>query len=82
MSSVLGVQAAGVHEPHPGALRMARPPGLSNQPVIEPAPSQAGPGGYSGSDYSGLPAVLVAVGCLVFALTLAAMAYLCVIKRR
>ena len=44
---------------------------------VNPDVSEAG---ISGS-FDGLPAVLIALGCLVFAIAIAAMLYLCFIRR-
>jgi hypothetical protein len=74
VSSRLAVQASSVHAPYVDA-----PGGLPGSKSISPVlPVIAG----SGSGFDGLPAALIAIGCVVFALALAAIVYLCLIKKK
>ena len=73
VSGRLGVQASDLHEPYPGVYSMLGIDSSSASPVKRK---------NSGADFRGLPALLIAFGCLVFALTVIAIAYLCVMKRK
>ena len=78
MAGKLSAQASGIHEPY---LTTYMAPSLADS-TGEASPIRTGGSGSSGAAFTGFPAALLAFGCLVFALALAAMAYLCVIKRR
>ena len=72
VSSQLEVQASNIHEPYPDL-----PGGLPGSKGIEPLPIEDSEG-----NFNGLPAALISIGCLVFALAFAAIIYLCVMKRK
>ena len=74
VSSLLEVQASEVHEPYLDA-----PGGLPGSKGIIDTPVRAG--GVR-SNFDGLPAALIAIGCLVFAFAFAAILYLCIMRRK
>ena len=72
VSSLLEVQASEVHQPYldaPGGLPGSK--GIVDPPV---RPVR--------SNFDGLPAALIAIGCLVFAFAFAAILYLCIMRRK
>ena len=73
VSGRLGVQASDIHKPYPGLDMWQTGTGSENASPVKSA---------GNSNFDGYPALLIAFGCIVFALALAAMAYLCVIRRR
>ena len=70
VSGRLAVQASDIHPPYINILSGSRD-FADSQPVKE-----------SGSNYDGVPAFLIAVGCIMFAVAVAAMVYLCFIRRK
>ena len=78
ISSRLGVQASEVHEPYFNSLHPSKSHGLGGAADDD----NAAPRRVSESGFNGLPILLIFFGCLVFALALAALVYLCVIRRR
>ena len=72
VSSQLEVQASSIHAPYPDL-----PGGLPGSKGIEPEPVTD-----SESSFDGLPAALISIGCLVFALAFAAILYLCFMRRK
>merc|ERR1712241_1356204 len=73
VTSRLGVQATDIHVPYkdlPDGLPGSK--GIGTLPINGPIK-----GGFDG-----LPAALIAIGCLVFALAFAAIIYLCIMRRK
>jgi len=76
LSSELNVQASDIHPPFKKVLEaMARDENLASRAVIA-----GGPGSEQG--FGALPAVLIAIGCIVFALAVGSIIYLLCIRRR
>lgn len=73
ISGRLGVQAKDIHKPYPGLDMWTAGQGHENAAPVKSSGS---------SNFSGYPGVLIAFGCLVFALTLVALVYLCSIRRK
>ena len=74
VSSHLAVQASSVHAPYQDA-----PGGLPGSTSIG-LPVSTGPD--SDSNFDGLPAALISIGCLVFAFAFAAVMYLCIMRKK
>ena len=72
VSSILEVQSTDIHAPYPDV-----PGGLPGSQPIPPPVTQD-----SRSDFDGLPAALISIGCLVFAFAFAALIYLCIMRRK
>ena len=68
VSGRLAVQASDIHPPYINILSRDF---ADSQPVKE-----------SESGYDGVPAFLIAVGCIMFAVAIVAMVYLCFIRRK
>ena len=76
LSSELNVQASDIHPPFKKVLEaMARDENLASRAV-----KAGGPGSEQG--FGALPAVLIAIGCIVFALAVGSIIYLLCIRRR
>ncbi len=88
-------QASDIHQPYPGAHPPGEGipggdgfggtggrTGGTGDPGAEPIKHAGGPGGSAGSSFSGLPGALIGFGCIVFAAALAAMVYLCFVRKR
>ena len=70
VSSRLAIQASNIHAPYPDAP-LPGSKSISPVPVID-----------SQSNFDGLPAALISIGCLVFAFAFAAVMYLCIMRRK
>ncbi len=71
VSSRLAVQASDIHAPYEDA-----PGGLPGSKNIDPLPVG------EGRSIDGLPAALIAIGCLIFAFAVGAIIYFCCLKNK
>lgn len=74
VSSRLAIQASNIHPPYPDA-----PGGL---PGSQSIPGLTSGSTDSASNFDGLPAALISIGCLVFAFAFAAVMYLVIMRKK
>ena len=77
----MALQASDVHEPYVTTYMTPAIVSASGE-TLAASPIRTDESAVGGGAFTGFPAALIAFGCLVFLLALAAMAYLCFIKRR
>ena len=72
VSGRLAVQASDIHPPYVNSLAGTREIGRANSLPVE----------QTGTTYEGVPGFLIAIGCIMFALAVLAIIYLCFIRRK
>ena len=72
VSGRLAVQASDIHPPYVNSLAGIQESGRANSLPVEQA----------GTNYEGVPGFLIAIGCIMFALAVVAIIYLCFIRRK
>ncbi len=79
LSGLLSAQVSDVHSPYPEVMAMTDAGGHAFGPALGTLPVRAV---EAAEAFPGLPAALIALGAVLFALAVAAIIYMCVVKGR